>query len=308
MDSTFRFSASITSSDPKEAIRQAKYAEYLGYQAVSVADHFDGQASATMLAAAAACATSEVSIITLVLCNDYRHPVVLAQELATLQRLSEGRLIAGLGAGWMKTDYELSGISYDSAGVRIARLAESVQIVKGLLAGVPLDFAGEFYTVKGSLGEICNDLEPVRLMLAGGKKKMLTLAGKHGDVIGINPGLTAGVIDARAGADGTSDKTDQKVQWVREAAGSRFDEMVLQTRVHLADITDDRLAYCEQIAPLLGLSAEQALHSPHCLVGTVDECIETVKMWREKWGISFVSINGDQMEAFAPVVAALAGT
>lgn len=145
-------------------------------------------------------------------------------------------------------------------------------------------------------------------MLAGGKQKMLTLAGAQADIVGINPGLTAGVIDERAGRDATLEKTDQKIEWVKEGAGDRFDDLELQTRIHLTMITDDRHAVAKEVAPLLGISAEEALLSPHALVGSADELIDDIRRWRDRWGISFVSINGENMEDFAPVVEALTGT
>ncbi len=148
---------------------------------------------------------------------------------------------------------------------------------------------------------------PVPILLAGGRQKMLTLAGAQADIVGINPGLTAGVIDERAGRDATRERTDLKLHWVRDGAGDRFDELELQTRTHLAMITPEREQVATAMAPLLGISAEDALASPHALVGTVDQCIDQVQRWRERWGISYVAINADVMEDFAPVVDALSG-
>ena len=242
------------------------------------------------------------------LANDYRHPVVLAKELATLDALSSGRLEAGLGAGWMNSDYELSGIQLDSPGTRIRRLRESVDIITGLLSGEHVAVDGEFYSVDGTAGTPA-PAQPggVPIMLAGGKEKMLTLAGEKADIIGINPGLTAGVIDERAGRDATLERTDQKLEWVQNAAGARFDSLVIQTRIHLAMITDDREAVAAEMAPLLGITAEEALASPHALVGTVDQVVAEVQQWRERWGFSYISIDAGSIEEFAPVIEALDG-
>lgn len=292
--------ADITSS--------AKRAEELGYSAVTLPDHFTDQAAPLVALTAAAMATTSLRVLPLVLANDYRHPLVLAKEIASLDALSGGRLDFGIGAGWMTSDYQAGGMTYDKPSVRIARLAESVAVLRGLLAGDDVNFHGDHYDVVGGLSAPLPVQSPVPLMLAGGKQKMLTLAGEQADIVGINPGLTAGVIDERAGADATPDRTDRKLDWIKDGAGSRFDNLELQTRIHLAMITDDREAIAEAMAPALGMSAVEALESPHALVGTVDECADTVRRWRDRWGISFVSINGDQMEAFAPVVAALAGS
>ena len=305
MNAPIWFSASLASLPTDAIVAAAVRAEELGFYSVTVSDHLDNQPAPLISLAAVAEATSTIRLLPLVLANDYRHPVVLAKELATLDVLSNGRLQAGLGAGWMATDYELSGITLDSPGTRIARLAASVDIISALLRGEVVNYEGDHYTVSGAIGAPHAVQTPIPIMLAGGKQKMLSLAGAKADIVGINPGLTAGVIDERAGRDATLERTDQKVAWVREAAGDRFDQITLQTRIHLAMITDDREGVANEMAPLLGITAEEALASPHALVGSVEQCVETVLGWRERWGISYVSINADQMEEFASVVAAL---
>ncbi len=308
MTKAFRFSASLGGMSASEIGESARRAEALGYSAVTLPDHFTDQAAPLVALTAAAMATTTLRVLPLVLANDYRHPLVLAKEIASLDALSGGRVDFGIGAGWMTSDYEAAGLTYDKPSVRIARLGESVTVLRGLLAGDNVDFHGEYYDVVGALSAPLPVQPRIPLMLAGGKQKMLTLAGQQADIVGINPGLAAGVIDERAGADATPDRTDQKISWVKAGAGERFDEIELQTRIHLAMITDDREAMAAAMAPALGMSAEEALGSPHALVGSAEQCIETVQAWRERWGISFVSINGDQMEAFAPVVEALHGT
>jgi len=307
MNTPIWFSASLGQIPIDQMISTAVRAEQLGFHAVSFPDHLDGQPAPLVGLAAVAQATSTIRLLPLVLANDYRHPVVLAKELATLDALSGGRLEAGLGAGWMTSDYEFTGITLDSPGTRIARLAESVDIISALLRGESVKYAGDHYTVSGDFEGPSSIQSPVPIMLAGGKQKMLTLAGSLANIVGINPGLSAGVIDERAGRDATLERTDQKIAWVREAAGDRFDQITLQTRIHLSMITDDREVVAAEMAPLLGITAEEALASPHALVGSVEQCVETVLGWRERWGISYVGINAEQMEEFAPVVAALAG-
>lgn len=303
MTATIRFSASIGQTPIDQVVATAQRAEELGFHSVTVPDHFDDQPAPLIALTAVAAATSTIRVLPLVLANDYRHPVVLAKEFATLDAISNGRLEAGLGAGWMKTDYELSGIQLDSPGTRIRRLSESVDIISALLRGESLEVDGEFYTVRGSAGSpLPAQTNGVPIMLAGGKEKMLTLAGEKADIVGINPGLAAGVIDERAGQDATLERTDQKLDWVRNAAGPRFDSLIIQTRIHLAMIADDREAVANEMAPLLGISPAEALASPHALVGTVDQVVDEVKQWRERWGFSYISINADVMEDFAPVI------
>ena len=308
MAAPIHFSANIGQTSIDQLAATAARAEELGFHSVTVPDHLDDQPAPLVALTAAAAATSTIRLLPLVLANDYRHPVVLAKELATLDALSGGRLEVGLGAGWMTSDYELSGIQLDSPGTRIRRLRESVDIISGLLRGEAISVDGEFYSVAGAAGTP----SPVQsggvpIMLAGGKEKMLTLAGEKADIIGINPGLTAGVIDEQAGRDATLERTDQKLEWVRSAAGARFDSLTIQTRIHLAMITDDREAVAKEMAPLLGITAEEALASPHALVGTVDQVVDEVLSWRERWGFSYISIDAGSIDDFAPVIEALDG-
>ena len=308
MTAPIRFSASLGQIPIDEIVATAQRAEELGYYSVTVPDHFDNQPAPLIGLTAVAASTSTIRLLPLVLANDYREPVVLAKELATLDVLSGGRLEIGLGAGWMTTDYELAGIENASPGTRIRKLSESVDIITALLRGEQVDVDGEFYNVHGAIGSPHVIQEGgVPLMLAGGKQKMLTLAGEKADIIGINPGLTAGVIDERAGQDATLERTDQKFSWVRDGAGDRYDSLIFQTRIHLAMITDERDAVAAEMAPLLGISAEEALASPHALVGSVDEVVDEVQRWRDRWGFSYVSINAEQIDEFAPVVEALTG-
>lgn len=305
MTAPFKFSVSVGQTPITDLVKTAQRAEELGFHSVTVPDHLDNQPAPLIALTAIAAETSTIKLLPLVLANDYRHPVVLAKELATLDALSQGRLEAGLGAGWMTSDYQLSGIQLDSPGTRIRRLSESVDVITGLLRGDKIDMDGEFYSVDGTSGTPAPDhADGVPILLAGGKEKMLTLAGEKADIVGINPGLAAGVIDERAGRDATLERTDQKIEWVRSAAGARFKTLVLQTRIHLAMITDDRETVANEMAPLLGISAEEALASPHALVGTVDQVVEEIQRWRERWGFSYISIDAAAMEEFAPVVQA----
>ncbi len=310
MPRPFRFSVAASQvSDARRFVDLARKAEELGYSTISVADHLDNQLAPLVALTAAGAATSRLRLQTLVLANDYRHPAVLAKEATTLDQFSGGRLELGIGAGWMRSDYVQAGLTYDRAGIRIERLAETVAILEAAFTGEPVHHDGDHYVIDG----LVNTPPPAQqprppLLIAGGGPKVLSLAAQEADIVGVNPGLAAGVIDERAGATATSASTDQKLEWIRDAAGERFDDLELQTRVHLAQVTDDRVGLAEAVAPALGLSAAEALESPHALVGTVEECIETVRGWRERWGISYIGLGAEAMEGMAPVVDALTGT
>ena len=291
----------------EEFIRSAQTAESLGYIAFGPPDHFDDQLAPMVALAAAAQATSTIELQPLVLANDYRHPVVLAKEAATLDYLSGGRFVMAIGAGWMRTDYDSAGISYDRPGVRIARLAESIKVLKGLFTGDPFSFDGEFFQLR----EMVNTPMPVRrphppFLIAGGGRKILSLAAREADIVGFNPGLAAGVVDERIAPTAHAEATDQKLEWVREAAAERIADIELQTSVFFVSITDDAYGTAEFMGSMIGATAEQMLESPHALIGTVEECVDRVRGWKERWGISYVSIPVAFMDEVAPVVAAFA--
>ena len=308
MTRPFRFSvqASVV-TDPVAFRELAVKAEDLGYAAVSMADHVaDAQLAPMVALMAAADATNTLRVTSLVLGNDYRHPGVVAREAATLDLLSGGRLELGLGAGWMQADYDQLGLDYDRPGRRIARLGEAIAIIDRLLRGETVVHRGEHYRVDGLRGSPAPVQQPRPPMLvAGGGRRILTLAGRTADIIGLNPGLGAGVIDHRAGPSATPDATDQKLGWIRTAAGDRFDRIELQTRIHLAAITDDREAMAATVAPTMGIDPDDALASPHALVGSVQQCVESLHAWRERWGITYIGLSADAVDSFAPVIAAV---
>ncbi len=308
MTRPFRFSVTATNQPLDQLAHVAQRAAELGYSTLSLPDHLDDQAAPLPALLAAALAAPAIRILPLVLANDYRHPAVLAKEIATIDVLTGGRIELGIGAGWMHSDYEQSGLNFDRPGIRIARLEESLRVLKGLFDDGPLDFAGEHYRITGMDGTPKPHQRPhPPIMVAGGAQRILTVAGRHADIVGINPSLAAGVIDPRAGSTATPAATDQKLAWIRDAAADRFDAIEIHTRVHLAMITDDRDGVAAMMAPALGIDAEDALASPHALVGTVDQCAETLLRWRDRWGISYIGINADVMESMAPVLDRLAG-
>lgn len=306
----FRFGVQMakgTSFD--DWVSKARKAEDLGYSVVSMPDHFGDQLAPVPALMAAALATTDLRIGTLVLDNDYRHPLVLAKEAATLDLLSGGRLELGIGAGWMQTDYDESGIACDPPGVRVDRLEEGVAVLKGLFAEGPLSFDGKHYTITGHEGTP----KPVQkphppFLIGGGAKRVLTLAGREADIVGINFDLRSGAITADLGPNGTADLTDQKLQWVRDGAGERFDQLELTVSIFFALPTDDRKGTAEAMAGRFKISPAQALEVPHVLVGTVEQMVEDLQARRDRWRFSYIVFSGDAFESLGPVVERLAGT
>ena len=293
-----------------EVRHRSRRAEDLGYSSLYVPDHFvDHPLAPLPTIAAVAAATTTLRVGTLVLGNDYRHPLIVAKEAATVDLLSEGRLELGIGAGWMTVDYEQAGIPLDRAGVRIARLAEAITVLKGLWADGPFSFVGEHYTITDHDG----DPKPVQrphppLVIGGGGPKVLALAAREADIVGINANLASGRADDPSTAPSLNPaSTDDKVRWVREAAGERYADLELQALAGFVAVTDDASSLANLMADAFATTPEEVLESPVGFVGTIDEICDQVLRRRDRWDLSYSVIPIEQMDAFAPVVERLAG-
>jgi probable F420-dependent oxidoreductase len=320
-DRGFRFAVqAFSASSAAEWRDKARRAEALGYSALHLADHFLGpgeaitktghpiqELAAVPAMAAAAEATRELRIGCRVFCMDYRHPVILAKEAATIDLLSEGRLELGLGAGWLRGEYEAAGIPFDPPGERIGRLAETVELVKALLAEGPVEHRGQYFRVSGFQGAP----RPVQrphppIMIGGGSRRVLQLAARQADIVSFNFNNRSGVMGADGIQTSTAEETEKKVAWVREAAGDRFGHLELEIGAYLTFVVDDGKPIAEGIGAGLGLSAEQMFAHPHALIGSVDTICEELVRRREIYGISYITVTDEVAEAFAPVVARLA--
>ena len=305
----FRFGVQEHRAPSAQAWKEkARRVEGLGYAALYLPDHFTDQLGPVSALMAAADATTRLRIGSLVFDNDYRHPVVLAKEAATLDLLSDGRLDLGLGAGWMASDYEQAGIPFDSAGTRISRLEEALKIIKGLFNGEPFTFAGEHYQVAGIEGSPRPVQKPhPPILLGGGGRRMLSLAAREADIVNVNFDLREGAVNRNLVRTGLAEATDAKLRWIKEAAGDRLESIELSVNIFLANITDDRESVATVMAAGVGAEPKDILAMPHFLIGTVDQVIEDLERRRERYGISYVIVPGEADEAFAPVVARLAG-
>jgi probable F420-dependent oxidoreductase len=271
-------------------------------------DHFGDQLAPLPAMQTALDATTTLRTCALVYDNDYKHPVVLAKELATMDVLSDGRVEIGLGAGWMKTDYDQSGIAYDSPGVRVDRFVEGLHIIKEAMRPGLFSFQGTHYTITdyNGLPKPVQSLPPV--LIGGGGKRVLGIAAREADIVGINPSLHAGVINAEAISHMTAESVEEKVAIVRAAAGERADHIELNIRAFLVNVTDDGAGGRERLATGMGVPLSMIETSPFALIGPPSELIERLVERRERWGFSYVIVGQDDVDKFAPVVAALAGT
>jgi probable F420-dependent oxidoreductase len=282
--------------------------EELGYTSLTLPDHFDDQYAPTVALGAAAAVTSRMRLGIMVASNDYRHPVVLAKELATLDVLSGGRMDVGLGAGWMRADYESAGLSYDSPAIRIDRMKESVEIVRGLFSNESFSFDGNHYQVDAlvSLPPTVQRYPP--FVIGGGGRRILTYAARSADIVSINATLQTGELGPDVIADSLEGSYDRKVEWVREAAGDRLPKLELSWLVLATKVTDRRAVVLRSLAELFGTSPQDLARSPTVLVGTLDEISDQLVSHRARWGLSYPIIQGDSFEELAPVVDALTGT
>jgi probable F420-dependent oxidoreductase len=305
----FRFGVTVpTVSTGQDWAERARRVEQLGYSILAVSDHFRDQLAPGAALTAAAMATSHLRVGSLVYCNDFRHPVVLAKEAATIDQLSGGRFEVGLGAGWLKAEYDQAGIPFDPPATRLERLEESVTIVKGLLAGRRVTFAGRHYTITELEGRPLPVQRPhPPIVIGGGGRRTLSLAAREASTVSFVP---------RARRDGGGlDRGDfgeaalaEKTEWVRAAAGDRFDSLELNLLIQAVLVSDRPADAAEQFAASRGVARDLILETPYVLIGTIDQICDTVRRRRERYGISYLTVFDRDLDAFAPVVAKLAGT
>ena len=306
----FRFGVNVGRAGSRaEWADKARKLEGLGYSTLTVPDHLTDLFAPMPALVSAAEATKTLRVGTNVLNNDLRHPVLVAREAATVDVLTDGRLQLGLGAGHMKSEYDQTGLGFDRGGTRVERLGEAVTIVKGLLKGEQVTFAGRHYRVTSHKIHPLPVQQPHPPILIGGNgPRLLTLAAKEADIVGLS-----GITFRRGGVEPDLSAwkavgVDERVRLVREAAGDRYHRLELSALVQRVIVTDDPRQAAEELAGRwTQLSPEEILQSPYVLIGTVRELVENLQAWRERWGISYYFIFEPYVEAFAPVVADLAG-
>src|SRR5215470_659311 len=298
-----------------ELVETARRAEGAGFATFLLRDHFIEEpwghqlAPLTALATAAA-ATATLRVGSLVICNDYRHPVLLAKEVATLDLVSGGRFELGLGAGFSQGEYEAAGLPFDPPGVRVGRLAEALQIMKGVFGPTPFTFAGRFYTVTNldAFPKPAQRPHPPILIGAGGRR-MLAIAAREADIVGLQ---TASLASGRNTPDPSgllAETIAEKIEWVRKAAGARFDQIELSILSSVI-IAERRREAAERLVHERGwdgLPAERVFEMPSIFIGSVDQIVDEMRARRERYGISYYVVRDGSLEITAPIVAHLAG-
>lgn len=304
----FRFGAQVSTAASGKAWRdQARLIEELGYSTLLMPDHFFEQLGPVAALASAAAVTSTLRVGALVFDNDFRHPVMLAKEAATLDLLSEGRLELGFGAGWMAADYEKSGIPFEPAGIRIDRFEEAIFIIKGLFAEGPFSFTGKHYNVTNLDGFPKPAQKPrPPLLIGAGSKRMLRIAAREADIVNVSFSGRAGAINPEFISSGTRAATLNKLKVISDAAGDRFSKIELSVPVFFGAVTDTPRAEAERLAASLKIEPNEVLALPHALVGSIDGTAEELERRREEYGFSYVIFGRDLYWEMAPVVARLA--
>ncbi|OZC88574.1 F420-dependent oxidoreductase [Rhodococcus sp. 06-412-2C] len=318
----FRFAAggegNAEEGGARKFIKLAQQAEELGYDSFMIPDHLGNQVGPIAALGALAVATDKIRLGTAVLANGFRHPAVLAKDAATIDVLSGGRLELGLGAGWMREEYDKAGITYDRPGVRIEKLEETLEILDVLLRGQECNFEGKHYTISGLKGSPRPRQGPrPPICIGGGGPKMLALAAKHADVISVVPSTSKEGKLLLSGM--TIEKTLERVELIRAAAGDRFDDIELNWAITTIVVTDDREQMAEMALAALDngyppnvdvdvkLTVEDILSSPYLAFGTYEEIADQIRNVRARTTMSYVGVFPTQMEAFAPVVDLLKG-
>jgi probable F420-dependent oxidoreductase len=299
-------------SSAGELGERARAAEDLGVTTFVLPDHLVAQPAPVPYLAAVAALTERIRISAFVHNNDLRHPAVLAQELATLDVLSEGRLDVAIGAGWNESEYAAIGLQFDPIRTRQARLAEAVTVIKSCFGADPFSFSGEHYTITDYDARPKPAQHPhPPFFIGGGGRTTLQLAAREAQTVGLAPRiLRGGRPDPRSF---TWAATEEKIAWVREAAGDRFDALTFNVYPSFwpVTVTDDLSGEAAKVAAALRersgveLTHREVIDSPHIFIGSHDRFVEKFTELREHLGISSFLV-GD-LDQLGPVVERLAG-
>ncbi|KQU07167.1 oxidoreductase [Rhodococcus sp. Leaf7] len=316
----FRFAAQVYRANTGQEWRDvARRVEDMGYSALHVSDHYIGPGAAldptghrpvTMAPVASMAVAAEVTNTLKVgcrmFCASYHEPVVLAKEVATLAMFAPDRIEVGLGAGWLGAEYEAMGIDFPSAGMRVDRLEETVELITQYLAGAAIDVDGKFVKARDFVPLPVPEVTPP-IMIGGGARRVLTLAGKTADIVSINFNNRSGVLGSDSVATSTVDETHKKLAWVRDGAGDRFPDIELETGAYFVAIDGATDVTEQSLLDRTGFSRDELRAFPHALVGTVDNICDQLEQRRDEFGFSYFTIGDRAYEQFAPVVERMTG-
>ena len=272
--------------------------------AIEAANHPVQNLAAIPAMAYAAAVTNTIKIGCRVFCIDYHVPIVLIKSALTIDLLSAGRLEFGLGAGWIKSEYAAVGIDFDEPAVRVDRLADVLAGVRAFRADGTAQIANHTLSWKDFEG-LPKATGRVPIIIGGGSPRVLRLAGREADIVSLNFNNRSGMIGQDGLQQSTAAQTQKKLGWIRDGAGDRFDELELEIGVMFSP--GDVGPAVAQLAERFGCTEEETRNHPHMLFGSVDAVCEELERRREQYGISYFTVQDNSIDAFAPVVARLAG-
>ena len=301
--------------DPREWVALARRAEDSGYSSFLIPDHL-GRLSTFPALMAAAAATSHITLSPYVLNQDFRPPGVLAQEAASVHLLTDGRLELGIGAGWAKHEYAQAGLQYDSAGVRVARFEEYVQVLKGLLSATePFSFEGRFFHLQ-DYAPLPKHARPVPILAAGGSPRILAIAGRLADIISVSTPATGW---SRRHAQ-AQPRGSRQQSALHPGSGRR---PVRPDRIEHDDARrpPDRRPPAPPLASFSpnGRASRTAWRtwtsSPRTTcstrrtsrIGTAQQIVEQLEEARERWGFTYLEVSSSDADAIAAVMPSLSG-
>lgn len=297
----FRFGCQYCFVKSRQELRDlVRKTEDLGFTSVFTPDHFAGiDLAAGPLLTAVATLSEKLEVGALVYDNDFRHPLLLAREAATLNVLSEGRAICGIGAGWHEGEYRSTGIPWQAPKERVDRLEEAIPLIKRAWTGEPFSHQGPNYTVTEYAGL---PVSRPRLLIGGGARRMLRLAGREADIVNLNAPLGKGFGPEMDKF--TDDRLPEMLGWVKEGAGERFPEIELSLPIFFAAVTDRPEEAARGPAEAQGYTVEQAMQAPNYLFGTRQQVTERLQGYRERFGITtfILSQFGCDLDSFGPVL------
>jgi probable F420-dependent oxidoreductase len=282
-------------------VEKVRRADACGFYSVSIPDHLGPslpQFAPLVALAAAAAVTTRLRLAVTVLDNDFRHPVMLAKEVATLDVLSGGRVDMGMGAGWLEEDYTKTGVAtWDPPATRVARLIESIALVKQLFGGETVTFEGEHYRVNDFRSFPKPVQKPVPLMIGGRGKRMLSMAAREAQIISI----------LAAPSEGGSRLAgfEEQLGWIADARGSDRDDLMVGIRIPFGEIAgsgESGVAAAERLGARMGLPARDVLESPFFIVGELGDIKEHLLDIQRRYGISYITVSEDLAWQIAPIV------
>lgn len=303
-------------STKDELVSLARRVEELGFSTLLERDHvvahpFGHQLGPLVAMAAVAMSTSRLRIGTMVISNDFRPPVQLAKEIATLDMISDGRIELGLGAGFLKAEYGPLGIPFEPPGLRVGRLEESVQLLRKLFTGGEVTHRGRFFNLERFDAFPLPVQRPhLPMLIAGSGDRMLRLAAREADIVGIQTVVTTSSDVTLVPDNLLATTMRRKVDLIRDAAGARFDDLELSTTISI-EIAEDREVGARKVIAergWRGVSVEDVLEMPALLIGTLGEIASQIRQRRNRYGLSYLVVSEQNVDVIAPIVPALSGS